>query len=87
MAQFTIRVPDEMHGRIKTAAGEDTRSLNGEIVHLLAYALTHRPQFTVEHRLAAVEELLADPGIIEIRSQLETERRELRKRLEREPDA
>jgi len=42
MATFTIRVPDEMHERIKAAADEDRRSMNSEIEWLLDAALTKR---------------------------------------------
>lgn len=42
MAQFTIRIPDDLHDRIKTAADEDRRSMNGEIEWLLADSLNHR---------------------------------------------
>jgi plasmid stability protein len=62
MAQFTIRVPDEMHERLKAAAALETRSLNGEIVHLLDCALVQmegvqekieqaRRGFRIEHGL------------------------------------
>ena len=42
MATFTIRIPDEMHERLKKAAAVETRSLNGEIVHLLDCALAQQ---------------------------------------------
>jgi hypothetical protein len=42
MAQFTIRIPDELHDRIKQAAEEDRRSRNGEIEWLLDTALSRR---------------------------------------------
>lgn len=42
MAQFTIRIPDEMRDRIKAAADEDRRSMNGEIEWLLADSLSRR---------------------------------------------
>lgn len=35
MAQFTIRIPDELHDYIKAAAAEDKRSMNGEVHWLL----------------------------------------------------
>jgi hypothetical protein len=42
MAQFTIRIPDELRDRIVAAAGADKRSMNGEIEWLLEAALDHR---------------------------------------------
>lgn len=42
MAQFTIRVRDEIRDRIKKVAGEDHRSMNGEIEWLLESALCQR---------------------------------------------
>ncbi len=42
MAQFTIRIADELHDRIKAAAAEDRRSGNGEIEWLLEMALKWR---------------------------------------------
>ena len=42
MAQFTIRIPDEMRDRIKAAADEDRRSMNGEIEWLLESSLLSR---------------------------------------------
>ena len=42
MAQFTIRVPDDLHERLKAAAAADKRSMNGEIEWLLLVALGHR---------------------------------------------
>lgn len=42
MTQFTIRIPDELRDRIVAAAGEDKRSMNGEIEWLLERALAAR---------------------------------------------
>lgn len=42
MATFTIRIPDEMRDRIKAAADEDRRSMNGEIEWLLESSLASR---------------------------------------------
>lgn len=42
MATFTIRIPDEMRDRIKAAADEDRRSMNGEIEWLLESSLAGR---------------------------------------------
>lgn len=42
MATFTIRIPDEMRDRIKAAADEDRRSMNGEIEWLLGNSLDRR---------------------------------------------
>jgi hypothetical protein len=42
MATFTIRIPDEMRDRIKAAADEDRRSMNGEIEWLLESSLDQR---------------------------------------------
>jgi hypothetical protein len=44
MAQFTIRIPDELRDRIKTAAGEDLRSMTAEIEWLLDTGLQWRVQ-------------------------------------------
>jgi predicted transcriptional regulator len=35
MADFTIRIPDELKERVKNAASRDNRSLNREIEHML----------------------------------------------------
>jgi hypothetical protein len=43
MAQFTIRIPDEMRDRIRSAAEGHKRSLNGEIEWLLEAGLTGTP--------------------------------------------
>ena len=48
MATFTIRIPDEMRDRIKTAAGEDHRSMNGEIEWLLERGLDYRDRLAFE---------------------------------------
>jgi hypothetical protein len=40
MAQFTIRIPDEMRDRIRQAAAEDRRSMNAEIEWLLDTSLS-----------------------------------------------
>ena len=40
--KITIRVPDEVHQALRDAAGDDSRSLNGEIVYLLKCALAAR---------------------------------------------
>jgi hypothetical protein len=42
MAQFTIRVPDELRDDIKAAAERDDRSMNGEINWLLRVGLEQR---------------------------------------------
>jgi hypothetical protein len=42
MAQFTIRIPDELRDRIVSAADADKRSMNGEIEWLLEGALAER---------------------------------------------
>ena len=61
MAQFTIRVPDELHADVKRAAEEDRRSGNGEIEWLLAAALArrrHTPGSGTAHQTA--EQVLAE---------------------------
>jgi len=42
MATFTIRIPDEMRDRIRQAAADDKRSMNGEIEWLLSDSLDRR---------------------------------------------
>lgn len=42
MAEFTIRIPDDLRERIKAAASADRRSMNGEIEWLLLVALGSR---------------------------------------------
>lgn len=44
MATFTIRISDEMRDRIKSAADEDRRSMNGEVEWLLEGALARRAE-------------------------------------------
>ena len=44
MAQYTIRVPDELDARVQQAASEDTRSKNGEINWLLRLGLAARTE-------------------------------------------
>lgn len=41
---ISVRVPDELHARIKEAARLDRRSLNSEILALIEEALTKRNQ-------------------------------------------
>jgi hypothetical protein len=50
MAQFTIRIPDDLRDRIKAASDEDMRTMNGEIEWLLADALNHREAAIKEKR-------------------------------------
>jgi hypothetical protein len=42
MAQFTIRIDDDLRDRIRDAAAEDKRSMNGEIEWLLDAMLAMR---------------------------------------------
>lgn len=39
---LSVRLPEDLHARIKTAAEADHRSINGEIVWLLEAGLTAR---------------------------------------------
>lgn len=39
MRNLNVRLPDELHDRLKAAAERDRRSLNAEILHLLDRAL------------------------------------------------
>ncbi|WP_199041474.1 FitA-like ribbon-helix-helix domain-containing protein [Glycomyces salinus] len=39
MATFTIRIPDDLHARLKARARTEHRSVNAEIVHLLETVL------------------------------------------------
>jgi predicted HicB family RNase H-like nuclease len=42
MVKLTIRIPDDLHADLATAAAEDQRSLNGEILWLLRQAIAAR---------------------------------------------
>jgi len=42
MKNINVRLPDDLHAQLVQAAQEDTRSLNGEIIHLLRLALKRR---------------------------------------------
>lgn len=42
MPNINIRIPDDLHAALKTAAEADERSLNGEILWLLKAALAAR---------------------------------------------
>ena len=42
MAKVTFRLPDDLHERLVEAAEEDRRSLNGEILVLVEWALDER---------------------------------------------
>ena len=42
MAQFTIRIPDDLRDRIKAAAEQDRRSMNSEIEWLLENSIAAR---------------------------------------------
>jgi hypothetical protein len=53
MAQFTIRVPDEMQARIKAVAHDEKRSMNGQIEWLLGFALDMRDKMAAEGFLRA----------------------------------
>lgn len=39
MKHISLRLPDDLHALVVEAAQQDTRSLNGEIIHLLRLAL------------------------------------------------
>jgi hypothetical protein len=52
MAQFTIRIPDALRDEIKQAAGEDRRSMSGEIEWLLTAALSRRRK-PAKHKIPA----------------------------------
>jgi hypothetical protein len=39
MKNINVRLEDELHAQLKEAAGEDSRSLNGEIITLLKSGL------------------------------------------------
>jgi Arc-like DNA binding domain len=43
MATLTVRIPDEMHERVKRAADEDVRSVNEEIAWFIKTGLDGRP--------------------------------------------
>ncbi len=40
---FNVRLPTALHEQVKALAAAEDRSLNGQIVHLLRYALAHYP--------------------------------------------
>jgi len=42
MKHVNLRLPDDLHALIVQAAQHDTRSLNGEIIYLLRWALERR---------------------------------------------
>jgi len=42
MKNLNVRLPDGLHALLVQAAHDDTRSLNGEIVYLLRWALERR---------------------------------------------
>ncbi|MBG0824706.1 Arc family DNA-binding protein [Planomonospora sp. ID91781] len=39
MIRFSLRIPDDLHGRIAARADKDRRSVNSEILYLLEVAL------------------------------------------------
>lgn len=39
MKNLNVRIPDELHARLKALAEREHRSLNAEIVHLLEQAV------------------------------------------------
>jgi len=45
MKNLNVRLSEDLHARLKSAAAEDTRSLNGEIVKLLEYGLELRATY------------------------------------------
>ncbi len=40
-ATLNVRMPLDIHATIKAQAADETRTLNGQIVHLLKFALQH----------------------------------------------
>lgn len=42
MKQLNVRLPDDLHARLVRLAETDHRSLNSEIVHMLAEAVDER---------------------------------------------
>ena len=42
VSTISVRLPQDLHDALKAAAGEDERSLNGEILWLLRAALSAR---------------------------------------------
>ena len=42
--QFLVRLPDEIHGKIRDAAEENCRSMNGEILYQLRRIYTNDNQ-------------------------------------------
>ncbi len=46
--KLVLRLPAELHERIKRLAEQDRRSLNGQILHILEQYDVHREQGTLE---------------------------------------
>ncbi|MEU6246282.1 Arc family DNA-binding protein [Glycomyces sp. NPDC047010] len=40
MATFTVRIPDDLHQRVKHIAAAEDRSMNAQLVHLLKRAVS-----------------------------------------------
>jgi hypothetical protein len=43
MVKLTVRLPDDLHGALVEAAAREGRSLNGQVVWLLAHSYTAGP--------------------------------------------
>ena len=60
MKNINVRMSDELHARIKTAAGQDNRSWNGEAITLWAEALDIRNIPSLRHVGLAAHDGYAD---------------------------
>jgi predicted HicB family RNase H-like nuclease len=49
MKNVNVRIPDELHARIKNAADTDRRSLNAEILWLIEQGLERQPDSSSGH--------------------------------------
>lgn len=48
MKNVNVRIPDDLHARIKQAAGHDRRSLNAEILWLIECGLNQPDEADIE---------------------------------------
>lgn len=44
MISYTLRIPDDLYARIKQAAEQDRRSIQGQMLWLIDRSLAHREE-------------------------------------------
>ena len=61
--KVTLRLPGELHGDLLKQANSETRSLNGQIVHMLLFAMRHQDNVHWLEMLQELRENINDPRV------------------------